>query len=349
MKYLYSKYLQFTEAKTTLSIIVGTTILSSLIAQPVRAFNVTFSFSSDSEYTSDTGLSAAGVINEWDHGSGLRDGWQARQNTGTATDSNTGLQITFTGAPQNSSSTNNNLVGSARTNTQNFNFDSRGPVTTKGMKIENTNLSDDGNVATLNGTSTRELIGGTLANYQLLTFSFSEPIIIDSDTRFFIDDVDDDSRTRSNETYIDALGIEAFTSSNVSTPGTGIDPNFSFETTTELTTGTIDFANDNDINYVYDFIDTDDNLANVPQNRVYYDFGSTEEVQSIALYFFNGLPTSAATNNTSGHAVVFGGSFDVQPASATAVPFEFSPGLGLLLSGGGLIGIKRLKRSKLQK
>lgn len=35
--------------------------------------------------------------------------------------------------------------------------------------------------------------------------------------------------------------------------------------------------------------------------------------------------------------------------SFTAVPFEFSPGLGLLLSGGGLLGIKRLKRRKLQK
>ena len=33
----------------------------------------------------------------------------------------------------------------------------------------------------------------------------------------------------------------------------------------------------------------------------------------------------------------------------TAVPFEFSPGLGLLVSGGGLLGIKRLKRRKLQK
>lgn len=34
---------------------------------------------------------------------------------------------------------------------------------------------------------------------------------------------------------------------------------------------------------------------------------------------------------------------------AAAVPFEFSPGLGLLLSGGGLLGIRRLKRRKLQK
>ena len=349
MKYLYSKYLQFTEAKVTLPLIVGTTILSSLVARPSQAFNITFSFSSDSEYTNDTGLSAANVVNEWDHGSGLQDGWQAGQNTGTATDSTTGLQITFTGAPRESnSSLSNRLIGDARTNDQNFNFDERGQVTTKGMKIEDTNLSDDGNVATLNGTSTRELIGGTLANYQLLTFSFSEPIVIDSNTRFFIDDVDDDSRTGSNETYIDALGIEAFTSSSVGEAGTGIDPNFSFETTTELTTGTIDFSNGNDINYVYDFTDNSSNLANEPQNRVYYDFGSTEEVQSIALYFFNGLPASAATNNTSGHAVVFGGSFDVQPA-ATAVPFEFSPGLGLLLSGGSLLAIKHLKRRKLQK
>lgn len=35
--------------------------------------------------------------------------------------------------------------------------------------------------------------------------------------------------------------------------------------------------------------------------------------------------------------------------SFTAVPFEFSPGLGLLLSGGCLFGIKPLKRCQLQK
>ena len=225
MKYLYSKYLQrFIKAKTTLPIIVSTTILSSLIAQPSRAFNITFSFSSDAEYSNNTGMSATGVINEWDRGSGLQDGWQPGNSTGTATDSTT-VQITFTGAPRNSnSSLSNNLIGDARTNTQNFNFDSKGPVTTKGMKIEDINFSNDGNVTTLNQSgSIRELVGGTLANSQLLTFKFSEPIIIDSDTRFFIDDIDDNSTTGASESYIDALGVEAFNSPNVGTPGTGIN------------------------------------------------------------------------------------------------------------------------------
>lgn len=352
MKYLYSKYLQFTEAKVTLSIIVGTTILSSLVARPSQAFNITFSFSSDSEYTNDTGLSAANVVNEWDHGSGLQDGWQAGQNTGTATDSTTGLQITFTGAPRESNSSNDYLVGDARTNTQNFAFDQKGTITTKGMKIENINFSDDGNIATLNQTgSTRELIGGTLANYQRLTFSFSQPIIVDSNTRFFIDDIDDGSTTgASNESYIDSIAVEAFATLDVGTAGTGINPIFDFENGTELTTGTIDFANGNDISYIYDSEDSSSNPPNESQSRAYYNFGSTEEVQSIALYYFNGIPTSiSSTTGTSGHAIVFGGSFDIQPASSASVPFEFSPGLGFLLSGSSLLGIKYLKRRKLQK
>ena len=296
-------------------------------------------------------MSATGAIDEWNRGSGLQDGWQARQNTGTAIDSLTGLEITFTGAPQNSNSTTSSyLVGDAATNTQNFNFDDRGNITTKGLKIEDTNLSDDGNLDTLTLTNGRRVLsGGTLANYQLLTFSFSTPVIIDSDTRFFIDDIDDNSSTGASETYIDSVGIEAFNSPIVGTPGTGIDPNFSFESSTNLTTSTIEFddgsgnGNGQTIDFVYNEIDNNRNNANIGENRAYYDFGSTEEVQSIALYFFNGLPTTSVTSGTSGHAVVLGGSFDLDTAS---VPFEFSPGWGLLLSGGGLLGARCLKQRR---
>ena len=343
----WQKLVQFS---TSLSFIVGTTLLSSLVIKPAGAFTITFSFSSDNELTND-GINPNGVINDWNHGgsTGITDGWTAGENTGTAIDGVTGLQITFTGAPQNSNSTNANLFGDAITNSQNFNFDDRGSVTTKGLKIEDTNLSDDGNVTTLiaNG-SERTLSGGTLVNYQLLTFSFSQPIVIDSSTRFFIDDIDDDSSTGTSETYIDSVAIEAFSSPTIGNPGTGIDPNFTFESSTNLETGTIDFANSNDINYVYDSTDNNVNNANIAENKAYYDFGSTEEVQSVALYFFNGLPESNASNNTSGHAVVFGGSFDVQPASGTAVPFEFAPGWGLLLSGAGLLGFKHFKHGKHQ-
>lgn len=336
--YLYSKYLKkFTKAKASLPIIVGTTILSSLFAQSARSAQITFSFTP----TNESGY-PPGAINNWGHGNSPNYGWISGRNTGTATDSGTGLNITFTGAPP-SSTTSNNLVGTAQTNAENFKFDSRN-LTTKGLKIENINLSDDGNFKNLTVTNgKRVLSNGTLDNYQLLTFSFTEPIIIDSDTRFFIDDIDDNSTTGTNESYIDALGIEAFDTPNVGTPGTGIDPNFSLENTTELTTSSINFANGNNVRYVYDEIDSNVNPANIPVNRAYYDFGSTQEVQSIALYYFNGVPTSKSTG-TNGHAVVFGGSFDVE-----TIPFEFSPGWGLLLSGGGLLGIKHLKRSKLSK
>ena len=211
------------------------------------------------------------------------------------------------------------------------------------MKIEDINLSDDGNIQTLTTTNgKRVLSGGTLANYQLLTLQFSEPIIIDSNTKFFIDDIDDNSSTGASESYIDAVGIEAFNSPNVGTLGTGIDPNFSFENITDLTTDSINFAaNGNDVSYVYDQIDNNANLANVSKSRAYYDFGSTEEVQSVALYYFNGLPTSDSTG-VNGHAITIGGSFSVEEA----VPFEFSPSLGLLLSGASLLGIKYLRKRK---
>jgi hypothetical protein len=45
----------------------------------------------------------------------------------------------------------------------------------------------------------------------------------------------------------------------------------------------------------------------------------------------------------------FTGEVHFDEANQTAsfdVPFEFSPGLGLLLSGGGFLGIKYLKKSR---
>ncbi|VEP13944.1 hypothetical protein H1P_230008 [Hyella patelloides LEGE 07179] len=90
-------------ASVGLPVIVNATILSSLITQAAQAAQITFSFSSDSELTND-GINPSGIMNDWDHGSGIQDGWQAGSTTGTATDSTTGLQITFTGAPQSSSS-----------------------------------------------------------------------------------------------------------------------------------------------------------------------------------------------------------------------------------------------------
>ena len=334
MNSLYCKYLKNIFSASVTPIVAGGAIFSLTSIQAAQAAQVTFSFTPSNE----TGY-PPGAINNWGYGNSPNYGWISGRNTGTATDSGTGLNTTFTGAPPNST-TNSNLVGTAKTNGKNFKFDSRS-LTTKGLKIENVNLNDDGNFQNLTVTNgKRVLSNGALANYQLLTFNFSQPIIIDSNTRFFIDDIDDNSTTGANEAYIDALGIEAFTSPNVGTPGTGINPNFSFENNTELTTGSIDFANGNDVNYVYDEIDSNVNPANIPVNRAYYNFGSTQEVQSVALYYFNGVPTSNSTG-TNGHAVTFGGSFDVQP-----VPFEFSPSLGLLMSGGILLGMKHLKRKK---
>lgn len=154
-------------------------------------------------------------------------------------------------------------------------------------------------------------------------------MVIDLDTRFLIDDIDDRRTNRaSSNIYLDSVAVEGFTTSNVVTLGMGIDPNFSFENNTELKTASINFINGNNINYVYDSVNSFSNLKNEPQNRAYYDFGSTP-VQSVA-YYFNGSNTIVED----AHAITVGGSFTVEDASV-AVPFEFSPGWGLLLSGGG--------------
>ena len=344
----YLKYLQKLRfAKTNLPIIVGTTILSSLITQPVRAFNVTFSFDPAADNSDPT------VINDWNHGGSVRttDGWTSGQNQGTATDLSTGISITFTGAPPSSTS-DPYLSGTAESRESNFTFDPNN-LTTPGLKISNEDDSDGNGITLTIGTTSDTLSGGTLQNYQLLTFEFSEPIVIDSGNQFFIDDIDDRRTNRaSSDIYIDSVAVEGFATSSVGTPGAGIDPNFSFEDGTDndgnyeasnLKIGSIDFANGNDVNYVYDSINSTYNPANKLQSRAYYDFGLTP-VQSVALYYFNGLNTTVED----AHAITVGGSFTVEDA-ATAVPFEFSPGLGLLVSGGGLLGIKRLRRGKLQK
>lgn len=346
MNFLCLNNLKKLARSTSLPIIIGTTILSPLITQPAGAFGITFSFAPDNELSDPT------VINDWNHGNGISSptggGWVQYENTGTATDPSTGISITLKGAPPSSSS-HSNLFGTATTRSGNFEFDSNN-LTTKGLKITNVDNSDTNNITLTTGTNSDTLSGGTLENYQLLTFEFSEPIIIDSTTRFFIDDIDDRRTNRTtSDIYIDSLAVEGFTTSVVGTPGTGLDPNFGFSDgvdnngnfeASNLKQGIIDFNNGNDINYVYDAVNSTYNPANGLQSRAYYDFGSTP-VQSVALYYFNGVNS---TTSTGGHGITVGGSFTVQE-----VPFEFSPGLGLLLSGVSVLGIKTLKRRKISK
>ena len=336
MLYLFFPELKNLTLATTISGAIGTAIFSLAISQPVQAAQLNFSFAPDSELSD-----PSNVINEWDHGSGAGDGLTSGENTGTATDPTTRISITITGAASGSSS-DPYLFGTAQSRSGNFTFDANN-LTTKGLKFADVNSSDGNSITLTEGQTSDTLSGGTLNNYQLWTFEFSEPIIIDSDTKFFIDDIDD-SRTNRNASniYIDALAVEAFTTSTVGTLGTGIDPTFSFDNTngnTELKTAAINFANNHDISYVYDSVNSPTNPANELPNRAYYDFGTTP-VQSVALYFFNGVTTS----DTGGHAVTVGGTFTVEE-----VPFEFSPSMGLLLSllsGECLLAIEYFRRIK---
>ena len=237
------------------------------------------------------------------------------------------MEITFTGGV---------FEGTADTTNQNFNYDARN-LTTPGLKVENKNNSDFNNTTLFQTGNDRTLSGGTLENYQYLTFQFSNPINISSSTKFFIDDIDDDDQSGTNDKYLEAIAVEGFTTFIPGTPGTGIDPTFSYESGTELDESTIAFANGNSINYVYDSVDSFVNPANQPPNRAYYEFGS-QGIQSVGLYFFTGSNSS----DTRGHASVFGGSFSVEEA----VPFEFSPSLGLLLSGASLFGVDYCRKRK---
>ena len=129
MNYLYFKYLKNFASASSIPIFAGAAIFSLTSIQAAQAARITFSFTPSNE----SGYEA-GAINNWGHGNGPNYGWVSGRNTGTATDSGTGLSTTFTGAPLNqNSTTNSNLVGSAQTNGENFKFDIRG-LTTKRIK-----------------------------------------------------------------------------------------------------------------------------------------------------------------------------------------------------------------------
>lgn len=356
MKFLsLNNYKKLTQFSADLPVIVGTTVFSFLISQPALAFGIDFSFDPEADNSDPT------VINDWNHGNpiGTTEGWTSGQSAGTATDPGTGISITFEGAPPSSTS-DPYLSGTAVTRSGNFTFDNQN-LTTSGLKIANRDDTDGNGLTLTIGTDSDTLSGGILQNYQLLTFEFSEPIIIDSSNPFFIDDIDD-RRTNRNpfeEIYIDAVAVEGFTNSSIGERGTGLNPNFNFANGVDnngnsedsnLKIGSIDFDNDpnneNNVNYVYDGVNSSYNPKNRLQSRAYYDFGATP-VQSVALYFFNGIDYVNPSNDPadlSGHAVTFGGTFSVRE-----VPFEFSPGLGLLLSGIGLLRIRHLKREKFSK
>lgn len=65
-----------------------------------------------------------------------------------------------------------------------------------------------------------------------------------------------------------------------------------------------------------------------------------EPVSSFSLYLFN----NEVNSSTGEHGIGIGG--ENLQIVVNEVPFEFSPSLGLLLSGVGLLGIKHLHKQK---
>ncbi len=245
----------------------------------------------------------------WDHGGTTSTGWTDGETTGTTT--NNGLSLTMTSTFVNGATAHSGNLTDL--NTASF----------KGFLMGNKNSSDD--IASNN----------TLNGYQRWDFQFSEPVNLDDVT---ITDLDS-----SSSSYIDAVAAEGFTSFTPGDIGTGIAPSFT-NIGSELGTSIINLSGGGNLDFVAD--DISNGYQGTQTNDVNHQAALTfaEPVDSFSVYLFNNLENVSSSGE---HGVGIG-TEDFQ-ISVNQVPFEFSPGLGLLLSGGGLLGMRFLKQRRQSK
>ena len=193
---------------------------------------------------------------------------------------------------------------------------------TQGFVLGNLNGGDDEN-------------SGSLTNYQRVDFIFDTPVDL---TDFKFADIDTDDRALGNDRFVDAVAAEGFNGSPGVT-GSGLSPIYDL-TSSELVSETI-----GGINYVSRDIDTYNKgnvQSNDPKGHAGISFNQGIDVASI--YFFNDLnPTDFPNDN---HSInLRNASISVQKA----IPFEFSPSLGLLLSGASLFGVNYFRKISAKK
>lgn len=194
-----------------------------------------------------------------------------------------------------------------------FNLRIQDQGSTDGFVLNNINGSDDQNVSSLD-------------NYQRINLTFNKPVILET---FTFADIDTGG---SNSTgFVDALGAEGFTN-GIGSIGTGIDPNFDIVANElfEKNLSGVNFVSRNSTRNVQPE-DPDPEVAEV---GISFDEGVT----TVSLYFFNDIDNTAktTTNAAGDHSInLLNSTISVQE-----VPFEFSPTLGLVLSGTVFLGLK---------
>lgn len=173
----------------------------------------------------------------------------------------------------------------------------------------------------------------TLDGYQRWDFKFSGLVDLEDVT---ITDIDSSSRS-----YIDAVIAEGFTTSNPGNIGTGIAPSYT-NLGSRLTTSSVNLPGGGSIDSVTDDVVGNGGYQGNPTSAVtnHADVTFAEPVDSFSLYLFN----NEVNSSTGEHGVGIGGEgFQI---TVNEVPFEFSPSLGLLLSGASLFGVNYLRKKK---
>jgi len=189
-------------------------------------------------------------------------------------------------------------------------------------------------------------------NYVNYSFSFSEPVDL---TDFRVGDIDlDHDNDPGEDSFHDAIAVIVEsadgTFSVISGDTSGVGSNL--ETYTATLVNNPDSGPDylaNGISALVPYRNNDNSNPGVPifppsddSVAVTYD-SSLQNVSQVNLLYWNERNTATA-NASDIQAIVIPSEFQV---NATAVPFEFSPSMGLILSGFGF-GLFRASRKKRQ-
>ena len=183
--------------------------------------------------------------NLWAHGAGPQTGWNDGELSGTTMVLGRTLTVT------------SSLFGTAQFTTDHASRINESFFTGFAFQLQ-PNTTDDNT-------------GATLSNYMRLDFSFSSPIRLD---QYTLTDVD-----RTDGQWYDVIAAEAFTTATPGAIGTGIDPVYSTNPTTN-----IGFANFFGLSASGPVGGTG-NVQNTPENDISIAFA--DAVSSFSIYYWN--------------------------------------------------------------
>lgn len=180
----------------------------------------------------------------WDHGNGPQLGWNNAEFSGTTTVFGNNMLTISTTPVGNAVFTRNHFRRINQSYFSGFAFQLDPETTTNSTAIE---------------------------NYARMDFSFEQGVSLDS---FVLTDVD-----RANFSWYDVIVAEGFTTSAPGPVGSGIEPNYSFESPTNLTTADI-FGLQGAMP-----VPSSGNVPNTPDSDVTFNF--SQGVRSFSIYYMN--------------------------------------------------------------